>query len=282
MSEYQAGTRPPAVQLATTDVQPPSALYISEGEQLFIRSWNAISSAAFTVDVRMLLPTGEIKPFSYTITPTSDRIVQQTVVDLAEGWLLSVSAYAGAVVVRSGGLFLNVLLVRGGLATFHTGTVLIADYLTHHRVISWPVGRQRQFAEAPGRIRLVVGTNPGAGAQISETVPTNARWRLHGLVATLVTSATAATRQVQLYVYDGINTVWERFATATQTASLSRNYVFSADGAGSAANDIDINEPLPINLVLEDGWIIETFIRNGQAGDDWGAPQMLVEEWIEP
>jgi hypothetical protein len=39
--------------------------------------------------------------------------------------------------------------------------------------------------------------------------------------------------------------------------------------------------PIPPDIILSDGDRIRTQTTGIVAGDDWGAPQILVEEWIE-
>src|SRR3990170_4429385 len=91
--------------------------------------------------------------------------------------------------------------------------------------------------------------DPAAGAEVIITVPTAKRWRLVAIRFRLVTSATAASRQVTLIIDDGTNVIWRKLVAATQTAGLTRNYLFTAydgradDTAFDANNEIKIYFP---------------------------------------
>lgn len=65
------------------------------------------------------------------------------------------------------------------------------------------------------RVDVIVGANPAAGAEVSETVPAGETWCLLGVRVTLVTSATVATRQPILTLDDGTNIFFENPAAST-------------------------------------------------------------------
>ena len=127
----------------------------------------------------------------------------------------------------------------------------------------------------------VAGTNPAAGAEISETVPTGKRWRVLGLQFSLVTSATVANREVVIVVDDGTNTLFQSPSGANHAASLTWAYSAAAVGqpvAGATATTVrQINFP---PLLLPAGARIRTATTNIQAGDDYGAPRLLVQEYV--
>lgn len=129
-----------------------------------------------------------------------------------------------------------------------------------------------------GVIRTVTGTNPAAGAEVSETVPAGKEWRLLSIAVALVTSATAATRRPHLLIDDGTTVSYRRASNATQAASLTQNYVFAGEGPEAAVRGTWVADPLP-SLPLGAGYRIRTSTESIQAGDDYGAPVLLVEEF---
>jgi len=133
----------------------------------------------------------------------------------------------------------------------------------------------------PGVIRLVAGTDQADNTEITETVPTSRRWRLMAFRAALVTDATSATRQVYLIIDDGTTTFLQIPASATHIASLTRNYNFAVSGALVTNATTEIAGVLPDDLILPAGYRIQTSTDNLQATDNYGVPQMLVEEWLE-
>ena len=128
-------------------------------------------------------------------------------------------------------------------------------------------------------VTLKTGTDRAAGVEMSET-PT-ATWKtLYAVRVRLVTSAAVATRTLTLVIDDGANILWQKIAPATQTASLTRDYVFvlppyTDAGAFDANNQIVLTLPA---IPMLPGHRIRTLTTNLQAGDDFGAPLLLLNE----
>lgn len=129
-------------------------------------------------------------------------------------------------------------------------------------------------------VKVITGADPAAGVEISETVPAGRAWELLAVRFTLVTSATAATRQVQLVLQNDSSVEFLRIAAnVTQIASLTNSYNFAA-GLGyerSALVQSHMVTGLP-RLVLPGGYKITTVTASVQAGDNYGAPLLYVVE----
>jgi hypothetical protein len=130
-----------------------------------------------------------------------------------------------------------------------------------------------------GVFKTYTCANPGAGAEWTCTVPNGKVWRIHTSRVTLVTSATVATRRLNLITDNGTTTLIQVPAADTQTASLTRNY--NIDHWSSTVTAI--NNEIFVNHVewplLGPGYRFRSSTDNVQAGDDYGAPVVLVEEW---
>ena len=135
--------------------------------------------------------------------------------------------------------------------------------------------------DGPGVLRSITGTNPAADVEISETVPTNARWRVLAIQFSLVTDANAANREVALTLDDG-TTVFARVPSGfTHVASTTIVYSsFHHAPRFTVAQDTTKNFPLP-RVDLQGSFRLATVTTARQATDNYGAPQLLVEEWIE-
>lgn len=180
--------------------------------------------------------------------------------------------------VRRGQLFVRASLLLDGEPV----QVLCAGYVTSSRYLSYPPSLVEDPLEGPGYVHLVTGTDPAAGAEVDETVPTNVRWRLISLRLTLVTDATVQNRTVHVQFTDGTTNYAYIRGPANQAASETRHYdVYEGAARETAFVGTHIMYPLPERMLLFQGHHIETDTSNLQAGDNWGAPQMLVEEWIE-
>ncbi len=132
-----------------------------------------------------------------------------------------------------------------------------------------------------GRIRSITGTDPAAGAEISETIPDRRRWKLQGLIFTLVTDSTIATRSISIVIDDGTTPLYQRPFLATQAASLTYIYSFYNWTDFETQIDSRVFIPLP-TFTLSSGFRIRTTTTDLQAGDNFSAPQLLAEEWLDP
>lgn len=131
-----------------------------------------------------------------------------------------------------------------------------------------------------GDIVTYTGSNPAANTEWSETVPTGKLWRILAIRATLVTDANAANRRVGVTITDGTNTVFKSNDESTQAASLTHSYNI-APQEGHAVADVEHYTPLPIaqSFLVPGGFVIASTTVSRQAGDDWGAPVFMVEEF---
>ncbi|MBA7545413.1 hypothetical protein ES705_37781 [subsurface metagenome] len=132
-----------------------------------------------------------------------------------------------------------------------------------------------------GRIRSITGTDPAAGAEISETVPDRRRWRILAVRFSLTADATVADRVVHLTIDDGTNVIADICVTTAHAASITKVYNFSNFGSTQLNPTTCLYIPLP-PLPLMEGYHITTVTELMEAGDDFSAPQILVEEWIDP
>jgi hypothetical protein len=215
--------------------------------------------------------------------PATDRSAS-TLSDRAvgEGWLLDAEVVVTAGTPAFNQCYARLSIIRGQASVGYEIAELAAGYVTLSRRLAVPTTRLDGSIEGPGAIRSVAGTDPAAGVEISETVPTGARWRLRSLDAALVTDGTAANREPTLTIDDGANIVAEISAGATQAATLTRRYSFTQGVQHKAGAASTIVMAPAADLILLAGWRIRTVTTAIVAGDNWGAPRLCVEEWMEP
>jgi hypothetical protein len=160
---------------------------------------------------------------------------------------------------------------------------LIGDYVTSAFEPTWPTDTIKESTEGPGLIRSVLGTDPAVNTEAIETVPTNALWRLISKRVTLVTSTQVGNRVVDHVIDDGATTLYRNTANTSQVASTTRDYIFSTQQVlrGSDVGGIpDFHTPAPLEGKLLEGFRIRTVTAVRQNLDNFGAPQLWVEEWI--
>jgi hypothetical protein len=256
--------------------------YVTGADNLRIRAFNALASVVVEVRGRLLRDDGVVVPIERTLTPATDRTASTAVARLADGWLLSLRVVVtGAAPIR-GQTFVVLELVQGLTGEVTVTRTLLADYVTATYGPAFPGSPIRSPVEGPGALRSITGTDPAAGAEISETVPTGARWRPLAMQFTLVTGITGTAQEVALVVDDG-TAVYARVPVGTtQGASLTRRYAFFHSAPrNTLSQDVTFNAPLP-HVVLPAGHRLRTVTNDLGADDDYGAPQLLVEEWLEP
>jgi hypothetical protein len=273
---------------ADTIAPPPPPLALASGAlitrdvNLRLNSWNSAAGVTLSIVVRMLGLDGLPRINTFTHTPNTDRSIKQTTHNLPEGWLLSVQALASAGTPKRGQCFVRIELIEGLLGAVTTMATLVQNYADAVQGLAWPGSLLESSTAGRGVVRSITGTDPAANTEFSETVPTGARWRLINVRAILVTDANVATRVLQLIVDDGTNTLIDSEQDRTLPASQSRNANWSACGFVGGINNVFGNGPLPPDLLLSAGCRIRSNTIGRQATDNWGAPQLLVEEWIEP
>jgi len=262
-------------------LKEPHAMYVSGEDGLVITSLSS-SAGAVVLTGRFLEIDGRIRPIAERAVLGNDRSTVATkALPLGEGWLLNLTAVLESGSVGWAQAFVRVDLVRGRSGGTTTLATLMQGTVTDTQRRAWPGSPIVGTLEAPGAIRAIVGTDPAAGAELSETVPAGARWRLLALNATLVTDANVANRRPVFYVDDGTN-VLLNVGTVTDITASSTIPVNVHPGIGNPISSAGVHDvPLPPGLMLLAGYRIRTVTTLLQAGDNWSAPRLLVEEWLE-
>lgn len=283
MSEpFIPATLPPEAQFATQGVQPPSSLYVGPEDKLRLLTVNALAGVRVRLEGRLLLTNGEISPFVFEVVPASTRTTEAFDFSLAEGFLLGFIVYGVGVSQRRGQLYARVQLMRASGSNAAYYSQLVSDYVADMYTPAYPGNFNRENVGGPGVLRSITGTDPAAGVEISETVPTGARWNLVSMVATLTTDATAANRISKLIIDDGVTPVFVATPNEVTTASQAQRHQTTQGVSNISITAVEAAWPIPVPLVLPAGYRIRTETAALQAGDNWGAPQLYVEEWLEP
>ncbi len=260
----------------------PAAFYVTGEDRLRIVSANSLSGVVLKVHAHIATPRGETIPQAWTHRPASDRTTVITEEDLGVGSLLNLTVFAAAGAPLVGQTFVIAQLVRGvGAAAIVLGT-LLQGYVTGTQSLAWPGSPIQTSIEGGGFIREVVGTNPAAGVESAEIVPTGARWELLVYTIALTASAVVAARTPALGYWSPNGHTFLSTATVALNASEARSYYWSqgmpiatflAGGPALAG--------LTTNVTLPAGTQILTSTSNLDSGDNYSAPVYRVREWLE-
>jgi len=237
--------------------------------ELVVDSWSSVT------DILQVVGYTQNEQIIINHTPNSDRSQATTVTSITE-MPQNITARMIVGTVSRGQCYVKISVrVEGVLVA-----VLSAGYVTSNVTLAWPYGKLESSIEGPGLIRTITGTNPAAGLEISESVPSGAVWRPMLVRFTLVTDATVITRIVRLRFTDGIDTKWQEVAVSSQTASNTFIYNYAENGVRTTQSSGLIGAFIPPNQRLAAAGFIETSTASIQAGDNYLAPILSVEEWL--
>jgi len=274
-------THPPRAQMTAALVQPPARVYMELDDRLYIRSRNSLAAVTLRIAGRILLPDGDIVPFNFEHTPATDRSASLESFRIAEGFLLSAVVFPSAGAPQRGQTFVELGFLRGLDAANSIVDVLAKDYVAEAEPLGFPGSPIRSSIEGPGAIRSITGTDPAAGVELSDPVPTDARWKLREYRVALVTDVTVANRVALLEITDGTTVVHLSRGTSSQTASQTIFYNHVLQGLFEGTINLSQSHNILPDILLGAGFLIRSNTVGIVAGDNYGAAQLLVEEWIE-
>lgn len=261
----------------------PGALLVTGNDNLRINSWNSVVGVALTIRLRFIdATTGDIVANEFVHTPNSNRTKATSDFPLSVGFPLNITVFASAGVPLIGQTFVQVQLVRGFTGATLLLATLLQGYVTSVQAIAYPGSPIIGSLEGAGVLRSVVGTTPGAGADITETVPTGARWEVLTMSATFTASVAVANRFPLYQMDDGVQTFYRFGLLAALTASQVRAIVWHQGGLGAVVDQNNsISVPLPVGIRMAAGFRMRTTTTNIDVADQWSLVRYVVREWIE-
>lgn len=269
----------PQVTFRTEDVLPPSAYYISPEDQVTV--WVMTDKLAQTIflQLRMLMPTGEIKLIPYQFAPPTTN-TWSPVYELPpwEGYLLGAMCWSSA--PQRGQCYVSVQVMRSAPPNLQrAGAVLLQGYISNLSVLSYPTSQLEACFSGRGAFLTITQPNQ-TGVNLDIVVPLYVMWRVYSLQFTLVTSAAAGNRVVNVQLHDSNNQstgVWQ--AGIVQAPSSALAYTFAPGSANTTVGPYaTIGGPTEVYLGAQGS--LQTFVQGLDAGDAFSSIAMGVEEWV--
>jgi hypothetical protein len=252
------------------------------GEENFrLTTFGSLASAVVALEGRLVADDGTIVPLQETQVPNSDRTAKVSIFPAGRGRLTNAQLRVSTGTAINGQVFALLELGRGREGGFQPLVTLIQGYITTTFRRVWPGSLIDSPVAGVGRPRTISGTDPIAGAEMSETVPAGARWLLKTFNVGFVASAAAANRATVLTIDDGANILTQCGTNVIVTAAQLAIYRFGQGLPFLTIGALHYNLPLPLGLLLGPGYRIRTITTNLQAGDDYTAPVYHVEEFID-
>ena len=260
----------------------PFQFFTDGTDNLRVEIVNSASGVTVTVLGRAVDESGKPKALQQTITPSDDRTVTRKDFALGAGALLNLSVFASSGSPLIGQTFVRIQLIRGlAGATLVVGT-LLQGYVTAVQDLAFPGSPIRMSTEDAFPTRVIVGTIPAVGTEVSETVPTGARWELVTFTVSLTTSGVAGTRRPRLQFDNGGSTYGLFVVSGTLNLSETRFGCWAIGGLGyDGLGDNVIMGALPPGPALPSGAVIRTNTAGLLAGDQWARPVLCVREQME-
>lgn len=256
-------------------------IWIEHNDRLYVAAYSSVASLVVMFSGYFRKMNGDIIEYAVTVSPTSDRAVTATTQHFGAGFLLSCVASLASGNANRGQCYVRTQIQRSAGTPAIKLHNVVGGYLSDDYSPSFPYGKIEGPLEGSGAIRGITGTDPAAGDLAGETVPTGARWRIRSIQGSLATSGVAGNRFVTCDLWTGSAWTSSVIATQAQVASTTRTYLFGLwqDRAYEATMAI-YTAPL-IDLILPAGGFFLLYAPASDIGDNWEAPRLQVEEWLE-
>lgn len=256
--------------------------YVDDRDLIAVQVWTLITAAPMRVWARILDLQGIIQTFEWTFTPASASLLASYRAPLIAGYLLSVGVYATTGTPHRGDTWAVISLERIAVSGNRNAVALARGYITNADSLSWPANNFSYSIEGPGRITRDTTAAGGAGAEYTYIATGAIRVMLRGMLLTLTTSGVAATRRVHLQFQDNSGSIVADIPSqTTQTASLTYTYYFFPYGFTPTVVGTQVFVNIPPNLPIVANWKIKTATDLIDTGDQYSAPALWLETWIE-
>lgn len=275
----------PAIGAGGRVIAAPFQFVTNDDESLFVRSACSVAGVTVAVQGRRYDQDGQIIPFRFVHEPNSDRSIKSDVFAFGKGAVLNLSALALVGTLAPGQCYLLVQLLKGSVGAGTLVGTLLAGYVSQRGSLGYPGSVLVDTLEGAGTLRLVSGTTPAAGAQVSETVPTFARWELLDFSVAFNSDATAINRFVALNIQRSGSLIGSIQHVTAHGQNTLRSYswfpglpyVVDTDFGGLGRKTMGLPHP----LWLSGGDSVVVTATGLQAGDTFASVRYAVREWIE-
>lgn len=274
-------SQPPRFSFTDRFIQAPGQNYIDNNDRLVVEATSSVVATVFRVQLRILRPGEGILEWRQDIKIEAFRVTQVSVFALPEGFLLGLDVSTPEIAVGGSWNYAQVGLARGPGGTPDVFHGLAQGYIDGPYSLFWPGGVYRLPSDGVGLSVISPSLDPAAGAEAAVPVRSNAAWLLRNLTITLVTDATAVSRRFGLKVTRSGGTILKTASGTVQNASLTFDYHVASWGESGGDRNGQILVNWPADFRLRAGDIITTETALLQAGDNFSAIRVTVDEWFQ-
>lgn len=224
----------------------------------------------------------EYQVITRTVTPATEDTTTLTI-PLFKGYLQSAYVAVTSGSPGSGEVFCEIGVANGLQTRVNQFVSLISGFVTSQQALSNEITTQNLLT---GQGALVSWQASGsATATITQTVPTNVRWRLRWIMLTLTTSAVAGTRVPRIRLTRSAVVLLDLPTRVGQALSLTYEHIF-ADGISqdtsvqtiTAGTDEVVRNTIP-DIQSVDSDVFSIVFTGNQAGDTQTVRSQF-EQWV--
>lgn len=280
-SQTEIQTIQPRVRWSFRNLPPPTSLYTYPEATLRVRILNARTGAQVSVRGLFLPVEGRFVEITETYNPDATRTPNDFFVRVGEGFLIGISASITPTTTQPGECFMLVELGKSTQATYFPLYPLIGGYVVGNSALTWPGSPPANPGVGRGNIRTIVGTDPAAGNEILETVPTNTIWRLMGFRAGFTAANVGVARQIRMGISDPLaSSMYVVSNEVDQPINSTTRYNAGPSLASQSVNRLEFRMPFPADIIMLAGYNFFTIVNTLNAADNWSVPVLFVEEWV--
>lgn len=257
-------------------------LFVDGREVLEVSAITNTGGGTLGIHARLVTPQGELTHAVYSFIPAASGQLNSDVFKLARGVLTSVFIHQTAGNISQPAVWVRVSLVRRLVSSILASGRLTSGYVYTGHPLAWPPATLHSSLEGPGAIRARQTPDPGAGAQVQHITEANARTLIRSIRFTLVTSAVAGNRNVSIECQVGGLVQFRVPSQSAQAAGLTHNYNVVPGATAQAVVGVEHVIPWPLDYMLPELATIQTAVAGMDAGDNFGAANLVTEEWLEP
>lgn len=268
--------------LLTKRIKPEGSVWIRDGDSVRYEAFASVSSLVLEFTGYALNTRGDVVVFREILTPTSDRASTTLTVQYGECFLLGVACHVSSGNANRGQCYVRVRVQRSVGSVIMPLMPLIQHYVSDNYAPAFPYSPHEDSLDGPGMLRSITGSNPAAGVEISETVPTGARWKVWAITTSLTIGGVGANEESSLTFDDGTTVLAQYPSGVVQGANDTTTVSWSHAGTDLEPTVTGMLVQRSIaQLLLGAGYRIRTVTGNFAGTSNYAAPQLLVEEWLE-
>ena len=260
---------------------PGTSVPVTRDHFLRLETLNRAGSVVLQVLVRFLHADGRVTHMQFQQRPGSALSKETDTYQLTDGWIIGIGLAVQSGDVQRGECFCTLRLQLGGAFDEQPFQTFISDYVYTSYSLSWPGSAIRDSLDGKGYMLSATQASPGAGLDLQYTIPTNTRVRLIGIKLAMATSATAGNRYLVMRAIRGTTVLWSVPSNQAQPASTTVTYHWSSGLGFGGLGGMDAMLPLPTDLYMVDGDVLETDVIGRDAGDTIGSAEIYLEQWIQ-